>query len=348
MKPVALIAVAAVGLASLPLALAHAYELEPAKWRTRYADNPFRSRSHVSNGRFVVDGGTLAARGQKPNGGYYYSPVCKTSDGRIGAATPTTFGSTWGWECLGGSGELIKNGSDFTWEYKGQVQNRGSISIYSLTYEVNGQQRVICKGRIGTEEMPGYFVLPSAGGVPSACQVTVMGQLVPATTYYVAKHRVTGSNQPTVSNGAGWIERPNYNKGAQAEPLYRTTTRDGSKVLCRAQQNGKWWPGVLVSRSFGSNKPGFACSAFTGTSTRSFFDYEVYVSSKSASKFGWEKYGTQTNYSGAVVVDEGTNASNRRHACQIGNTVGYVEPGTKKCKYQRIGAGATKFRTHMK
>lgn len=349
MKPVARIAIAAVGLASVPLALAHAYELDAATWRTPYVANQFRSQSHVSNGRFVVDGGTLAARSQKPNGGYYYAPVCKTSDGRVGAATPTTFNGSWKWACLGGEGEVVGNGRDFEWEYKNMVQARGSVSIYSLTYEANNQTRVICKGRIGGDEMPGYLVLPSAGGVPNACQVTVMGQTVPVADYYVAKHRVTGPNQPSVTNGAGWIDRPNYDAGPQAEPLYRTTTRDGSKVLCRSQKSGRWWPGVLVPYSYGSNRPGFACRAFTGVTTQNLINFQVYVSSKRESRFGWERLGSQTNFNDAVVVDEGTNASNRRYACQVaGGTVGYVEPGSNKCKYLRSSAGATRFRTHMK
>ncbi len=352
MKPLARIALAALGLALLPLSAANAYELPQAKWRTEHVNNRFNSQSHVQNGRFVVTSGLLSARSQKPGGGYYYNPVCKTPDGKIGTISPTTFqGYRWRWKCLGvDGGEVIENGSDFTWEYMGQVQNRGSISIYSLTFEVNGQERVICKGKVGGEELPGYFVMPTAGGVPGACQVLVMGQTVPATTFYVARRKPSGSGQPTLSNGAGWVPRPLYENGPQAEMLYRTTTKDGTKVLCRHKRNGKWWPGVLVPKEF-QNKPGFACAAFIGTyNPYESYDYEVYVSSKRTSKFDWERYGHQTNFNNAVVLDPGTSASDRRYTCQVGaNTVGYVVGSAKKCRIpQNPTTGASKFRTHMK
>lgn len=351
MRPSARIALATAALTLAPLSIAHAWELTRPQWRNQHSDNPFNRQSDVQNGRFTRTGGTLSGRTQKPGGGFYYNPVCKTPDGKVGAATPTTRpGSTWKWNCLGGDGELIKNGGDFTWEYYAQTKNRGSISIYSLTYEHNGQQRVVCKGRIGNEELPGWYVMPSAGGVPGACQVMVMGQTVPAKTFWTARRKASGTGQPVLSNGAGWIDRVNYNKGPQSEPLYRTTTKDGSKVICRVEKDGKWFPGVLVEKSFGSRKPGFACAAFMGTvqMPREFFDYQIHVSSKRASKFDWERYGNQTSFSKGVVLDEGNGGSTRRYVCQISaNTVGYVD-GTKKCRHRLNPAGANKFRLHIK
>ncbi len=353
MRPAARITLTALALTILPLSAAHAWDIKPEKWRTEHVNNRFNRQNNVQNGRFVVTGGTLTARSQKPGGGYYYSPVCKTADGRIGAATPTTFSrSRWRWNCLGtAGGEVIENGSDFTWEYMAQLPNRGSISIYSLTFEVDGNERVICKGKVGSEELPGSFALPSPGGIPGACNVLVMGQTVAAKTFWVAKRKASGTGQPVLSSGAGWIDRPNYNNGPQADPLYRTTTRDGSEVICRAEDGGKWWPGVLVQKSFGHNKPGFACAAFmgTGTTPREFFDYQIHVSSRRTSKFDWERYGSQTNFSNGVVLDEGNGGSTRRYVCQVGtSTVGYVD-GTKRCRHRLNPSGNdSKFRLHIR
>lgn len=343
------IALATLTLTLVPVSVASAYELEAPRWRNQINVN-FK-QADVANGRFVRDGGTLAARSQKPNGGYFYNPVCVTADGRVGAATPDEWnGIRYTFKCLGGDGETITNGSDFTWEYKAQVANRGSISIYSLTYEHNGQTRVICKGKVGGEELPGWLPLPAAGGVPGKCNVLVMGQTVAATDFHVARHVPRGTGQPSLTNGAGWISRPEYEKGPQSEALFRTTTRDGSEVLCRHKRNGKWWPGVLVAKSYGSKKPGFACSAFIGTSNPYVsVDYEVYVSSKRTSKFGWEKSGSTTDFSKAVVLDPGTSASTRRYACQSGSSIGYAEGGSKRCRIPiNPSSGTAKFRTHMK
>ncbi len=79
---------ALVGTLALPT-LAQANPIPKAEWKTTSHSGPLR-RGDKSGTTWIRHGGTLHARSQKPNGGFYYLQVCQRN-GQIGFAVPSSY-----------------------------------------------------------------------------------------------------------------------------------------------------------------------------------------------------------------------------------------------------------------
>ncbi|MCR9161592.1 MAG: hypothetical protein ACE37F_30465 [Nannocystaceae bacterium] len=341
---------ALVGTFALP-ALADASQIPMAEWRSTNRSGPLKS-GDKSGTNWIRHGGTLHARSQKPNGGFYYLPVCRRG-GEIGFAVPSTYRNrVQQFDCLGGpNGKLVANGDDYTWEIKQHVAARGNISIYSLSYTWDRKTRVVCKAIVAGNEVPGYFELPPGGELPSGCTVQLMGQMVEMPNYYVAKARTSGLPGLPAS-GNGWWEPPKdwppRIKGA--DPLYRVHDGRGSAV-CRAKSSGVFFAGHVVTHVDHKKKRGTACKFRLpgGNAYVLSHDYSVFIGAGGAD-WGPLRSGSSTNFANAVLANSSSSSHNRTYACQdSAGRAGWVRASTKRC-YPVGGSasGVTTFRTLMK
>lgn len=341
---------ALVGSLALP-SLAKANPIPKAEWKTASQSGPLR-RGDKSGSNWIRHGGTLHARQQKPNGGYYYLPVCQRN-GEIGFATPSNYyNGVQRFNCLGASGgKVVANGSDYTWEIKQHVASRGNISIYSLTYKWGSTTRVVCKARVGSNEVPGYFNLPPAGQMPSGCTVQLMGQMVELPNYYVAKAKTSGlPNLPSSGNG-WWVPPKDWPANIKGpDPLYQIEDNK-DHTLCRAKSGSVFYTGYVVDNSNHIKRRSTACKfRMPGASTYVLsHDYAVFIGS-GGSDWGTLRGGASTNFSNAVLANSSSSATNRIYACQdSAGRAGWVRASTKRC-YAVGGSssGVTSFRTLMK
>jgi len=331
---------------ALPLGASAAEAIPTARWKTASESRPLRYQ-YKSGVNWTKHAGTLHARSQKPNGGYYYHPVC-LRDGKIGMALPGPYSAgVQRWSCTGESGgQIVTNGGDFEWEIKQHVAQRGHISIYSLTYGPPNLKRVVCKAVVGSNEVPGYFDLPPAGEMPTACNVQLMGQWVALPNFYVAKAKTSGLSGLPASGDGWWTPPRDWPAGSNgADPVYQVFDQN-RHALCRGKSGSTtFYAGHLVASINHAKKRSTGCK-FRMPGSNSYglsHDYDVYIGS-GGSTWGESKSGSSTSFANAVPVDTGV------HACQDSSgRAGWVKASTKRC-YTVDGpvSGVTTFRTLMK
>jgi len=334
----------------LPLAAA-AQPISKPKWTTAKQNGPLH-RQDKSGTNWIRHRDTLHVRSQKPRGGYFYHPVC-LRQGEVSLALPGAYGAgIQRWKCMGTTGgQVVSNGDEFTWELGQHMAQRGRISIYSLTYVWNGETRVVCKAKVGGNEIPGYFALPPADTVPTECNVMLMGQWVGLPIHSVAKAKTSGL--PSLpSSGNGWWTPPKdwpaSIKGA--DPIYQVFDNK-QRALCRAKQGPAFHVGHVVAKNNASKRRTTACK-FRGPGSTSYgiaHDYDIYIGA-GGSTWGPRKSGSSTSFGNAVLANPSSSASARVYACQdsAGNA-GWAKSTNKRC-YTVGGspAGVTTFRTLMK
>jgi hypothetical protein len=251
-------------------ALASAGTLERVQWKK----NPIVSPSHVANGQLKDSAPFVGVRTPKPSGGYTLNPVCRAGT-KIYVGTVKYEHSKFRVLCPNG-GEVAVNRNDYTTEPKQVIQQRGRLSLATLTFKYgNGQQRVICYGKVGDQRVPGWMDVPEPDTVPDACNVQVFGQTFAATDYGVFKDRRPG----TLPSGNGWwrMDDRNYNTSNLPILTYKMPAVAGYGRLCRGKQGTAWWPGKL--ERVGDN---YVCKIRTVGGVKSATTFDIFLAPANA------------------------------------------------------------------
>lgn len=182
------------------------------------------------------------------NSGSRLSPVCRTSDGRIGGATPYKSGSTWRMKCLGQTAaqgaRALKLKARYTGEPDTVTRARGRLPQATVRVNSGGKQKALCLATVGGQQVPGVMDIPavtSTAPLPS-CKVWLMGKLTPISRWAIVKYAVAIPSQPNTWWSPG--------SGDQMPQLPTYVVRSGTKPMCRTSQVfGAKWPGVLIRGS---------------------------------------------------------------------------------------------------
>lgn len=325
---------ASLALAVLTLpSVAAAGTLPRVQWRER----PIVSPSKVANGQLKDTAPFLGIRTPKNTGGYTLNPVCKVGAkifvGRVEYDHPK-----YRVVCPEG-GEVAVNHTAYTTEPKQIIEQRGRLSLASLTYKYgNGQQRIICYGKVANQKVPGWMDVPEPGTVPEACNVQVFGTTVPATDYGVFKHKNPGA-LPT-RNGWWTMSNNDYRESNLPIFAYKLSVTAGRGVLCRGKQGTVYWPGKLELKN---NR--YKCKIYTTGGPQVSTQFDVFLApAKTKRPFmsTGSRQGHRQDWDRGLNMN---NASMPTFLCRQGSTrlVG-VAVGTasqKKCVVNTTAASKT-------
>ncbi len=299
--------------------------------------------THVHDGMFKrsIDymGGTIAT-----NSGARLSPVCRTSDGRIGGATPYKSGNRWRMKCLGktyGQGaRALKFKGRYTAEPDTMTKARGRLPQATVKVRSDGELKALCLAKVGGQNVPGVMDIPSVHSTAALppCKVWLMGQLIGIPKWSIVKHVVAIPSTPNTWWSPG--------QGDTTPELPTYTLRSGPNALCRSHELfGAKWPGT-VRKTNGPQGMSVYCD-FTyldasGTTkagkTKSF---EVYLASDPTRpafpKWGPAKSGASANYSRGLEISK-RNGSWVYMCSQTFGKQGFSIAGDKKC---RAAGGST-------
>lgn len=306
--------------------------------------------SEVYNGMFnrTIDyfGGRIAT-----NYGARLSPICRTSDGRIGGATPYKSGNRWKMKCLGETyaqgARALKFKSRYTAEPDTITKARGRLSQAAVKIRLGGKLKALCLAKVGGHNLPGVMDIPSVHSTAPLppCKVWVMGQLTGVSKWSLVKHRVTLPTSPNTwwspGQGNSLPEMPTYILRTGPAPLCRSHTLFGSK-----------WPGT-VHKMTGPQGLAVYCS-FTyldgsgntkGGKSKSF---EVYLAADPSRpafpKWGSAKSGASASYNKGLEISK-RNGEWLYMCLQSYGKRGLSLPSQKKC---RAANGSTAREGHFK
>ena len=306
--------------------------------------------SSVYNGMFKrsIDyvGGRIAT-----NSGARLSPVCRTSDGRIGGATPYRSGNRWRMKCLGKTyaqgARALKLKSRYTAEADAITKARGRLPQATVKVQSGGQLKALCLAKVGGQNIPGVMDIPSVQSTAALppCKIWVMGQLTGVSRWSIVKHAITIPGSPNT-----WWS-PGHGDNMPEMPTY--ITRSGPAPLCRSHKlHGTKWPG-FVRRSNGPQGWSVYCSftyldgsgSLAAGKSKSF---EVYLASDPSRpafpRWGQAKSGTNISYSRGLEIS--TRNGERVYLClQTYGQTGISMPSNRKC---RAANGSTSREDHFK
>lgn len=317
------ILVPAVALASLSLpAVALAGTLVPPK----LVHEPVVPTNTVENNRLKTTAPVLGVRTPKNSGGYTLNPVCL---GNFKVYTGSVAYQYYKWrvKCPNGA-RAVTNGSAYTTEDKHIIQQRGSLSVATLTYRGSGDlQRVVCYGRVGGNVIPGWMDVPDPGEIPQACNVEIWGTSVPATDYGVFKYANPGS----FPNGNGWWPMSNTSSTASAVPIYahKTMTPHEGR-LCRGRVGSIYYPGTMKEQS---NR--WKCHMRTPNGPAVTTNFQLYLNPRTPR--AWMTSGNQT--ASTIAWNRGLNVNTgsmpiylcRQHSTKLYGMVINTASSDKKC-----------------
>lgn len=293
--------------------------------------------SEVHNGMFKrsIDfaGGRIAT-----NSGARLSPVCRTSDGRIGGATPYRSGNRWRMKCLGetyGQGaRALKVKSRYGGEPDTITKARGRLPQAAVKVRSGGALKALCLAQVGGQNVPGVMDIPSvhSDAALPPCKVWLMGQLTGINRWSIVTHRVTIPSYPNTWWSPG--------RGDSLPELPTYVLRSGPTPLCRSHELfGAKWPGS-VHKSTGPSGLSVYCN-FTyvdasGTvkagKTKSF---EVYLASDPSRpafpKWGQAKAGASATYGRGLQISK-RNGEWIYMCLQTYGKRGFSTPSSKKCR----------------
>lgn len=306
--------------------------------------------SDVHDGMFkrTIDfvGGRIAT-----NSGARLSPVCRTSDGRIGGATPYRSGSQWRMKCLGETYAQGARALKMKSRYKGEpdtiTKARGRLPQAAVKVRSGGKLKALCLAQVGGHNLPGVMDIPSvhSDAAMPPCKVWLMGQLTGIARWSIVTHDVAIPSSPNTWWSPGQGDR------LPEMPTY--IVRTGQLPLCRSHELfGAKWPGVMHK----TNGPGgrsvycsFTYLDASGTlkagKTKSF---EVYLASDPSRpafpEWGQAKSGASANYSRGLQISK-RNGEWIYMCLQTYGKRGFSMPGEKKC---RAANGSTSREGHFK
>ncbi|MBV1858032.1 MAG: hypothetical protein KUG77_06440 [Nannocystaceae bacterium] len=272
------------------------------------------------------------------NYGARLSPVCRTSDGKIGGATPQKTGNTWQMKCLGKTyaqgARALKFKNRYSAESDTFTKARGRLPQRAVKVNSGGKVQALCLAKLGSQNVPGVMDIPSVHSTAPLppCKIWVMGQLTGIGSWSIITHKVT---LPTSAN-TWW----NPGRGDNPPQLPTYVLRSGPTPMCRSHEVfGSKWPGMM-RKSTGPNGLSVYCD-FTyldasGTvkqgKTPSF---EVYLASNPTKpafpKWGPAKAGTSANYSRGLEISS-RNGKWLYMCSQTHGKRGFSVAGDKKCR----------------
>jgi len=295
------------------------------------------SNTYVHNGMFkrTIDfvGGKIAT-----NYGSRLSPVCRTSDGRIGGATPYKSGNTWRMKCLGQTyaqgARALKMKARYTGEPDTMTKARGRLPQATVKVQSGGKLKALCLATVGSQQVPGVMDIPSVHSTAALpnCKVWLMGKLTGVAKWSIVKHAVTIPSYPNT-----WWS-PGQGDSNPQLPTY--ITKSGTKPVCRSHQVfGAKWPGSM-HRTNGPQGLSVYC-IFTyldgagnpkeGKSK----SFEIYLSSDPSRpafpKWGQAKAGASVNYGKGLQISQ-RNGEWLYLCLQSYGKRGVSRPSEKKCR----------------
>jgi len=245
------------------------------------------------------------------NYGARLSPVCRTSDGKIGGAVPHKTGNTWQMKCLGKTyaqgARALKFKNRYSAEPDTITKARGRLPQRAVKVTSEGKVKALCLAKIGGQNIPGVMDIPSVHSTAALphCKVWLMGQLTAVGNWSVITHNVT---LPARAN-TWW----NPGSGDSLPQLPTYVLRSGPTPMCRSHELfGSKWPGMMRKSSGPNGRSVYCDFTYLDTSgtvkqgkTQSF---EIYLAANPKKpafpKWGPAKPGASANYSRGLEISK--------------------------------------------